>query len=281
MVPRTLVADCGGTSCEWRIITEKDVIDLPVSPGFNPTSQPIKDLKESILSNERLASERHLISAVFYYGAGCASKTSKLKVEGVLASVFKNAEIAVDTDLWGAVRAVYRGKPLICGILGTGSNACLFNGEQLVSGVPSLGFILGDEGSGNHIGRLLLKSYYYGDMPPELRGEFESDFNLEIDHVLENIHRKPGAAAFLAQHTRFASNHISHPFINQLVAKSIAEFLQRFVQPLLETNEYELGLVGSVAYYFRDIIEAESDRKNIRLGQVLQRPIDGLVDCHR
>lgn len=275
-----MVADCGGTSCEWRLITEKHIEELPSTKGYNPTSESAEILKQSVLSAASLVNVIRHVDEVFYYGAGCASEVAKSRVAETLRSLFENAHVVVATDLWGSVRAVYQGKPVICGILGTGSNSCRFDGEQLSFCVSSLGFILGDEGSGNHIGRLLLRAYFYEEMPVELRDIFESVYDLRLDHVLEGVYQQSGAAGFLANYTRFAADHIQHPFINKLVSGSMAAFLQHFVVPFADHHEIELGMVGSVAHYFRDILQKEAELKDIKLGKVLQRPIDHLAEYH-
>lgn len=52
----------------------------------------------------------------------------------------------------GAARAVCGHKEGLACILGTGMNSCLFDGNHMTKNVPSLGFILGDEGSGAVMG---------------------------------------------------------------------------------------------------------------------------------
>lgn len=276
-----LVADCGSTSCEWRLTDGSDIVLLPVTAGFNPTYEPVTHLGIAIEGNAPLKKKAHDISEVRFYGAGCASEDAQTKVRKQLESHFQRAEVEVKSDIWGAVRAVYRGKPVICGILGTGSNACRFDGSNIEFATPSLGYILGDEGSGNHIGRLLLRSYFYNTMPPELRNAFELEYDLNLSNVLQIVYQQPNASGTLAQYTRFAKAKLDHPFMSDLVSESMQDFLTHFVSRFRDAEEIEFAAVGSVAFHFGEVLQSEAAKRNITIGPILQRPITQLAEYHR
>lgn len=276
-----LVADCGSTSCEWRLIDSSDIALLPVTAGFNPTYEPVVNLANAIDGNEPLKKMTNVISEVRFYGAGCASEDARAKVRQQLQSHFQHAEIEVKSDIWGAARAVYRGNPIICGILGTGSNACRFDGANIEFATPSLGYILGDEGSGNHIGRLLVRSYFYETMPAELRSAFEAEYDLSLSNILQMVYQQPNASGTLAQYARFAKAKLDHPFVRELVSESMRGFLTHFVCRFKAAKEIEFAAVGSVAFHFGDILKSEATKLNISTGPILQRPIDQLAEYHR
>lgn len=280
MNDKIIVADCGATSCEWRLIADGSAIALPGTVGYNPNYEPTENLRKSIAASTDLLHLFPQINKVYYYGAGCASETGCSKVRTVLKSLFHRAEIAVSTDLWGSVRAVYAGSPVICGILGTGSNSCRYDGSEMVHCIPSLGFSLGDEGSGNHIGRLLLRAYFYREMPTKLRANFESMFDLDLDGVLNAVYQQPNAAGYLAQYARFAADHQEEEFIRKLVGKAMNEFLHHFIRGFNNYRDHEVGMVGSIAYYFQGILQEEALKLEIQLGPILQRPIEELAEYH-
>ncbi len=275
-----LVADCGSTSCEWRLIENVEIFSLASTVGFNPTYESTEVLKKAISAEKELADLFPVIDEVYYYGAGCASDAGSGKVKQLLKSLFKKADVFVSTDLWGAVRAVHVGEPVICGILGTGSNSCRFDGENLAHCIPSLGFTLGDEGSGNHIGRLLLRAYYYREMPVGLRANFSARFELDLDEVLNSVYQQTNAAGYLARFARFAADHLDDEFIHQLVSGAISQYLHHYVRGFSDYRNHKVGMVGSIAFYFREILETEAKKLDITLGPVLQRPIEELAKYH-
>ena len=63
-------------------------------------------------------------------------------------------------------------------ILGTGSNSCFYNGKEIVSNISPLGFILGDEGSGAVLGKLLVGDILKNQLPATLKEEFLKQFDL-------------------------------------------------------------------------------------------------------
>lgn len=275
-----LVADCGATSCEWRLIVKVEISELPATVGFNPTYESTEVLKNAITSEPKLVTLFSEVDEIYYYGAGCASEAGSGKVKEALQSLFKKAEVFVSTDLWGSVRAVYNGEPVICGILGTGSNSCRYDGSTLVHCIPSLGFTLGDEGSGNHIGRMLLRGYYYREMPVELRANFSAQYELNLDIVLNAVYQQTNAAGYLAQFARFAADHLDDEYIYELVQQAISSYLHYYIRGFSDYRSHKAGMVGSIAFYFREILKSEAKKLEINLGPVLQRPIDELAKYH-
>ena len=274
-----LIADCGSTGCEWRLVHSGTTEALPTTAGFNPTYEPsenlIKILQKGVIPN--LKTE---IKTVWYYGAGCKSASSVAMVAGVLGKVFPNAKIGVESDLLAAARAVYEGKPILCGILGTGSNACFYSGNELTFATPSLGYILGDEGSGNHIGRLLLRAYFYQTMPNDLRELFFEKFKLKLETVLHSVYQADNASGYLASYALFAAENIEHPFIHKLVCGSMRVFLTQLKNGFPQHSSTSLGMVGSIAFYFKRQLEEESQKLGINLSVVLRSPTESLAAYH-
>lgn len=275
-----LIADCGSTSCEWRWISGDEISVLPRTPGFNPNYRDTEDwiieLKPNVSFNELVGR----VSQVFFYGAGCGTAATQQKVSRAIGEYFQSNRVVVRSDLWAAVHAFYRGETIICGILGTGANSCRFDGEAITHCAPSLGYILGDEGSGGKIGQLLLKAYYYREMPQELREKFAAQFNLDLDKQLRAIYSDPMPASHLAQFAKFAGANQSDPFIRELVGKTLREYLVHFVCGFRDYRILKVGLVGSVAYHFSEILINQAEALGITTPEIIQRPIDALANYH-
>lgn len=272
-----LIADCGSTSCEWRLISGGSVGDLPATSGFNPNYQPPDMLTEEIQKLLQKSDFRREVGQVYYYGTGCSSIFGQNQVRNVLRGFFKNADIEVTSDLWGSVRAFYNGEPVICGILGTGSNSARFDGKEMTHCAPSLGFILGDEGSGGKIGQLLLRAFYYREMPESLRKDFAKEYDLDLDNQLDSVYRSSKPAAHLAQYARFAGKHKDNPFIDKLVGETLNDFLRHFICGFDDYREVKVGIVGSVAHHFSEILKARAEAAGISNIDIEQRPIDRLA----
>lgn len=272
-----LVADCGSTSCEWRLISGGSVSELPATSGFNPNYQSPEMLTEEIQKLLQTSDFRREVGQVYYYGTGCSSIFGQNQVRNVLSAIFKNADIEVASDLWGSVRAFYNGEPVICGILGTGSNSARFDGKEMTHCAPSLGFILGDEGSGSKVGQLLLNAYYYREMPESLCSDFANEYDLDLDNQLGAVYRSVKPAAHLAQYARFAGKHKDNPFIEELVGATLSDFLRHFICGFADYREVQVGIIGSVAYHFSEILKVRAEAAGISNINIEQRPIDRLA----
>lgn len=277
----TLIADAGSTNCEWRMISGREITVLPKTRGFNPTYEPAENLVTELALFREFAEVAEYVAVVHYYGAGCKAPQAQRKVQAALGEKFPDAEVVVRSDLLGAARAVYDGSPLLCGILGTGSNACYFDGERLEKTTPSLGYLLGDEGSGNHVGRMLLRDYFYKRMPETLRTAFAATYNLELPHVLESIYRGDQPAGYLAQFARFAGEQRDVPYIQSVVRGAIHQFLTTHITAFSDYERLPLGMVGSIAHHFADAIKAEAESLGMPCGTILERPIEALAEYHR
>ena len=214
---------------------------------------------------------------IFFYGAGCG--TMQAQVESMLSICFPSAYIFVEGDLLGACRACCGTQPGIVGILGTGSNACYYDGKTIAHQLPSLGYILGDEGSGNHIGKMLLKSYLSLQMPEELRTLFHNDYPYTYQQFISYIYRQPNANRFLATMAPFASAHRSHPFIQELLQHSFSQYFINQIKPL-GSYAQSVALCGSVASAFADEIKLIAKDLGLSISTTLKEPLKQLALFH-
>lgn len=275
-----LLAVSGSTKCDWELLENKKRKSGYSSRGINPFFHQPETIQEIIEENPEPVKLKDKIKAVFFYGAGCSSKKRKSIVESALRNIFPNSNILISHDIVASAFATYEGVPAITCILGTGSNACFFDGDIVRQEVPALDYILGDEGGGSYFGKKLLKFYLYNQLPEDLAAEFIKTYKLSKDDILENVYMKPFSNVYLASFMKFLQKNKNHKFVTDLLSEGISEFLKQHVCCIPNYQEYKTHFVGSIAHYFKETIKQETKKKNIRLGKIMKEPVKGLVDYY-
>jgi len=275
-----LIADSGSTKTDWRLIDDEKKVHPFRTGGLNPYFLNSAQITEVIQHELILTADRKLVTEIYFYGAGCSGETSCKSVGDGLHRLFTNASIAVQHDLIAACRSLCGREAGIAAILGTGSNSCQYDGEKITDQVPSLGFILGDEGSGTHIGKKLLQSIFYNELPENLAGKFFERYKLSREDVLESVYKKQFPNRFLASFTRFMFQHIKEKSIYTIVYDSFSEFICRQIMQYPGYKEVKMHCTGSVGYFFGDILRKAATEKGIRVGSITESPIAGLTLYH-
>lgn len=273
-----LVADSGSTKADWLLAENGKVIRSFSTMGFNPFFHKSKTVLKELNKNKSLKKYSGKIKEVHFFGAGCSSRSRNKIIADGLKKFFKNAKVAVDHDLLASALATCNGKPGITCILGTGSNACYFDGKKLAEVRHGLGYVLGDEGSASFFGRKLLAFYLYKILPFDLQSDFKRQYNLSKEKIINSVYRSPNPNVYLASYSKFLSKHIHHPYIRQLIADGMKYFLETNVFSYKEYKKVPVHFVGSVAYVFRNILKAEADKMNIRIGKIIPKPVDDLME---
>lgn len=276
------IVDGGSTKCDW-VILENDGTEVlkTETVGFNPNITKPELIAIELEKNQALTKFCDYLENIFFYGSGCGTPENRLIVEREIQKVFTKSNIQVKEDLLAAAYAAYRGVPAIVCILGTGSNACYFDGENVKTELPSLGFLIGDEGSGSALGKQLVRHYFMKKLPPDLYQQFTEIYQLNIDDLLKNMYHNPRANAYMADFTRFIVDRKSHPYFQNFIYKELKNFLEFQVMPYEECRDAEINFIGSVAYFFEDSLRAAAADFHFKVGTVVQKPIESLVDYHR
>ena len=275
-----LIADSGSTKCSWALCnTEGNLIKEISTIGFNPYFidhlNIISHLKKSELNQYK-----DKITYVFFYGAGCSSKEKNKIIQLPFEEFFKNSEVTISHDLDAACFAMYNGKPSITCILGTGSNSCFYDGKKIFEHGPSLGFIMGDEGSGNFFGKKILNLYFNNVMPDELKKVLEESFETNIAVINKNVYNTNRANVFLSKYFPFIIETKRHPLIQQLIKETLDEFINLHVKCFSNCKEVEINFIGSVAYFLSEEIQDCLKRNNLKAGKILKNPIKRLMEFH-
>ena len=275
-----LIADSGNTKTDWCCIYGLDAVNSFSTSGLNALILP-KDKVLSIFQSEvSEKTEGMSFSHIYFYGAGCIDASVKLKVEEALSKVFPNATVTVESDLLGAARSLCGDKPGIACIIGTGSNSCLYDGTEIVDNVPSLGYILGDEGSGAVLGRMLISDVMKGVLPESLVKKFQERYNLDPVTVVHRVYNESDANRFLASVTPFLLENIEEPAIHRLVLNAFKSFFTRNIMRYDNYKNKLINVTGSIGWYFKDVLHEAADAMDCSLGAISRAPMEGLVDYH-
>ncbi len=276
-----LIADSGSTTTKWALISKQDILLSFESHGINPYFLNEKQI-EHLLSHEvlpYLKRYHHLIQAVYFYGAGCSNKENNLKLKHSIRNVLNIEEVHIWHDILGAARATCQKEKGIVGILGTGSNACVYNGLTITNIAPSYGYLFGDYGSGANIGKLFVQAYCDNELPKELKIEFEkSQYNTE--KILSGVYRNPMPSRFLASIFPFVVKHKQHSFVKELIYHSFSRYFEKQLLPIVDES-YPLSLVGSVAYVLSEEIQNHAKKYKLQIKTIVKNPLNGLIQYHQ
>jgi N-acetylglucosamine kinase-like BadF-type ATPase len=275
-----VIADSGSTKCDWRIVAEDKSFKDESTIGINPYFHNEEVIESELRKNDTLNRAAEKVKALFFYGAGCSSAELKRTAEQGLARVFPNAQIYVDHDLVAAAFAVYEDDPCIACILGTGSNSCHFDGDIVREEVPALAYILGDEGSGSYFGKKLLTDFLYKRLPAKIHDALLDQYGLNKDIIVDRVYMKPHANVYLASFMKFISSFKSEEYVQDMILEGIGKFMDIHVTCFRDFEKVKTHFIGSVAYYHEDILRQAAEMRNIHVGKIIKKPIDGLYDYH-
>jgi N-acetylglucosamine kinase-like BadF-type ATPase len=277
-----LVVDSGSTKTDWGFFNTVYDLKAVKTQGINPCHQSEEEIR-NIIRNELLPNTQNIdlaaITEVFYYGAGCATESICTQMAALLKEFIPNAAIAVDSDMLGAARALCGHAEGVACVLGTGSNSCLYNGKSIEDQVPSLGYILGDEGSSAALGRRLIGDCLKRQLPEAVSREFMERYSLTKESIIESVYRKPLPNRFIAGFAPFVYEKRAIPEVHKMIIQCFSEFFTRNVinyhKPWLPVH-----FVGSLAGSFAEELRETADSLGMTIGKIETSPMNGLVDYH-
>lgn len=275
-----LIADSGSTKCDWKLLDGEREVGSISTMGFNPFFHSESIIGSTIKAQGMLYKYADQVTDIYFYSAGCSSAELCKTVENGLRTLFTSANIIVDHDTLGAALAACQGEPGIACILGTGSNSCYYDGTGISEEIPSLAYILGDEGSGSWYGKQVIRDFLYKlEIPEGLRQDL-TDQGYNKDTVLENVYMQPHANVYLASFMKTISKYRDTEYVNTMIHEGMRAFLVRHVCCFENHKDVSTNFVGSIAFYFQDILKEEAEKLGITVGNVIKKPIDGLVAYH-
>jgi glucosamine kinase len=274
-----LIADSGSTKTDWVLLDKKSRFTYKTI-GYNPYFTNSENIYQSVSEKMNSLFDTSRVKKVYFYGAGCMEEDKTAIVNRALTRCFINADVKVGHDMLAAARALLGNKRGFAAIIGTGSNTCLYDGSKVEMNIDSLGYLLGDEGSGSYIGKKIVKDYMRGYLPEELNKNFYQMYKLSNPDIFDHIYNKQLPNRFLANFCMFADAHQKHPYIHNIVKESFDDFFKNLVVRYPDYSEYEFNCIGSVGYIFREILKEVCEAKNMKVGKIIHTPIDELVNYH-
>jgi N-acetylglucosamine kinase-like BadF-type ATPase len=271
-----VIADSGSTGTDWAWLQNGKVPVRLKTAGLNPHFTTDEDCQR--IAGIALQAWGG-VEEVHFYGSGCGGVHTVGQVKAWLQTCFPQARLNVQNDLYGAAYACWGEDAGLIAILGTGANRAYYDGNQLVMGPPSLGYVLGDEGSGNHLGRLLLRAYFRKQLSPETSRALEAEYEVERETVLVQLYQKPNPSAYLASFAPFLAEHRHRPDIQALLNLAFGKFVDSALRPMLELSS-RVALVGSIAHHFEPELRRALEKERMELDSVLAQPMDALIERH-
>lgn len=277
-----IIADGGSTKCDWILLDEKgEVVMKTRTKGLNPAVFKPHVLQERLEASDDLKANVGKITRVDFFGAGCGTPTPKQNLKEILQEFFIAAEINVEEDMMAAAFAATTEPGIVC-ILGTGSNSCFFDGKSVRMEVESLGYVLMDEASGNYFGKRLIRDYYYKTMGEDMSREFEKRYDLNADTIKKNVYKEENPNTYLASFAEFIfTAEERNGYFYKLIYEGMEKFIERRVMSFKEAQSVPIHFIGSIAFFSEDIIRDVAKRYHLNIGNIIRRPIDGLIEHYR
>lgn len=249
--------------------------------GFNPYFQSRDQISLELLNHLKpfLTEETGHISTIHYYGTGCSTVENCSLIEDCLRLTLDVTEINVSHDLLAAARALCKKEPGIACILGTGSNSCLYDGSEILENVPSTGYLWSDYGGGSQIGKYFIKEYFEETLPLDLKTAFEEEgYNRDV--ILNNVYKKGVPGKYLASVSLFLNRHRQHPYAIKILMECFDSFFVQQINKYTDSKKHKVHTVGSIGFYYKDLIAEAGAKHGYTIGTVLQSPMEGLIQYH-
>jgi len=274
-----LIADGGSTKTNWCFLDDDGKKMFLNTEGYNPYFVTTGYITNSLEEKLKPQINRNNITEIHFYGAGCFPERSQI-VKDALSQIFQNAQVHIELDLLAAARSLLGYNPGFAAILGTGTNTCMYNGEKVIENIDSLGYILGDEGSGSAIGKKLLSDFARGYMPEMAQEYFRQSFNLTKEEIFNNIYSNPLANRFCASFSQFINTNITVEYFHDLVKSSFTDFFKNLVCHYKNYKDFSFNCIGSIGYIFQPILKEVVSEFGMHVGNITQSSIEGLVSYH-
>lgn len=277
-----LIADCGSTKIDWCLIENQKVVKQVFTCGMNAVMLTEEEMRTRIADELMPEMKDYVdgIDEVHFYGAGCISPEVCANVANAIRSNIPAKTINVATDLLAAARALCGREAGIACIMGTGSNSCYYDGTEIKDNVSPLGYILGDEGSGAVLGKLLIGDVLKNQLPADLCEKFLKQFELDRLTIIKRVYKEPQGNRFLASITPFLIQNIERKEVYTLVLNAFKAFFVRNIQQYKDYDKLSVNFIGSIAYYYRDVLNQAARECGCTVGNIIKSPMEGLISFH-
>ncbi len=275
-----LIADCGSTKTDWVLCEGETIVTRIKTQGFNPTQQSTDEIYATLSTELKDKIDTTAPQTIYFYGAGCAYENANKRMLAALEKIFSTKDIHIHSDLLAAARALCGHEEGIACILGTGSNSCLFDGEKITDNTPSLGYILGDEGSGAHLGRQLVSDCIKKQLSAPMCEKFFKQYNINTADILERVYHEALPNRFLASFAPFLYENRANAEIHDLLLRCFTQFFQRNTM-VYRRSWLPIHVIGGIGVNFATEIKETAESLGLSMGKIVESPIDGLIEYHK
>lgn len=275
-----LVADSGSTNTDWVVLNQRKTLSNFKTKGFNPYFTTSEEVFVEIKSQTPKEIDINSISNIYFYGAGCSSEEMNKIIQNGLNQYFTNSLIEVNHDLLAAARALFLNESGIAVILGTGANTCMYDGKEITKNIPSLGFILGDEGGGDYMGKLFITDFLYSNLPNDISTDFMDKHKLSKDEILHKVYKESYPNRFLASFTEFILSHSSNAYVNDIIKKTFRDLFKIHICKYKDYENRKIRVTGSVGYHFKKQLIEVATEFDLKIDLIEQNPILRLAQFH-
>jgi hypothetical protein len=271
----------GSKTAFWKIAKEGKTIADCTMPGINPCLNDQKSILNYLNKKDVLVKHAERIKKIYVFAAGASSEDRKNELAKTLKLFFKQSKISVKDDLYGAALAACFNNSGIVGLLGSGANCAFFDGKNAENNNFGLGFILGDEGSANYLGKKLLIAYLKETLPADLLEDFNLKYNLDRPQVFERIYKKPLPQQFLSSFFDFFIVHKEHSYIQNMIDDSFDAYFSTYLIPTVALHPDEkIHFVGNVAGQFGKNLQLAAKRHGLEITTITKEPIYNLLNYY-
>jgi N-acetylglucosamine kinase-like BadF-type ATPase len=275
-----LIADSGSTKTLWVLVENGTVKKTIQTNGLNPYFHTSESVEAILMADLAPFIVGDHVREVHFYGAGCSTEKNDAMIRESVHLFMRKAAVNVYHDTLGAARALFGRERGIACILGTGCNACYYDGEHIFQKVDSLGFLYGDEGAGSYLGKNLVGKYLKKELPDDLREAFDAQYGLSLEDILNSLYNRPSPNRFLASFSQFMAPRQEHPFVRKMVKDSFLAFFNAQIRHYDNFREIPSSFIGSIAYYYREILAEAAAEEGIKIGKIVKDPVAGLIAFH-
>lgn len=274
-----VIAESSSTRTEWALVDGTRIVEHAFTTGVNPFFQTRREISHVIRLELPEAFFKRRWDHIFFYGAGCANQEKIKIMESSLVAQFKTP-VTVQSDLLGAARGLLVRRPGLACILGTGSNSCLYDGEEIVKNVSPLGFILGDEGSNAYMGKKFIADILKEITPVEIRNAFFDRYQVAPNVLLDEVYSSVMPQRQLSKYVTLLRDYIDHPYVYDLVYRSLMKFFKRNVSHY-DYADTPICFVGSTCVMFEDILRKVAADFGAEIEKITKYSLPGLIEYHK
>lgn len=273
-----IIAECSSLKSVWALVEDGEIIEKVITEGINPFFQSRREISHIIRLGLPESFFKRRWEHVYIYCAGCTTDEKKKIVEASAVAQFKTP-VTVESNLLGAARGLLKNYSGIACILETGSNSCQYDGENIVKQVRSLGFILGDEGSGSALGKLFISDCLKGLAPQAVIESFYERFNVNPDEIMDDVYTSNSPSKWLSEYAVFLSEHLDNEYVLSLVKNELQRFFERNILQY-DYERHHVSFVGNIACLYSEILKDIATSLNVKIDKIEGSSLDGLVNFH-